>query len=709
MNYSPVLTAKSRHLFAKLLDYTQGKNLPKGKSLHAHLLKTGVFPSCSFMSNTLVNFYAKCHLFSEAHLAFVQISYKDTVSWNCLINAYSQLSLRCYSLSALELFKQMLQHHTLPNSHTFAGILSSAAMLEDSMIAQQAHSFVLKLVDSYDVFVYSSLLNVYCKLGDLISGQKVFDEMAEKNSVTWATMISGYASQRLTKEAFSVFRMMTAGGGEGVNEFVLTSLLSALVSSEFVDTGKQVHSLAVKTGLLSIVSVGNAVLTMYAKCDSLDDAVQAFELAIAKNSITWSAMITGYAQGGKSEKALTLFKEMHLCGMKPSAFTLVGVLNACSDSNAIYEGKQVHGYLVKIGFESQLYIMTALVDMYAKCGSINYARKGFDYLLEPDLVLWTSMIGGYVQNGDNESAINLYCRMQREGIAPNELTIASVLKACSSLSALEQGKQVHAHVVKNGFSLEVPIGSSLSTMYAKCGSLDDGNLIFTRMPARDVASWNAMISGLSQNGLGIKALELFEEMQLEGARPDYVTFVNILSACSHMGLVDRGWEYFKLMSDKFGEAPRIEHHACMVDILGRAGKLYEATEFIESATIEHGLCLWRILLSACRNHRNYELGAYAGEKLMELGSQESSAYVLLSSIYTALGRLHDVERVRRIMNLRGISKEPGCSWIELKSQVHVFVVGDQLHPQIQDVRSGLWRLSKLMKDEECSSILEELV
>ncbi|CAA2974872.1 pentatricopeptide repeat-containing At2g33680 [Olea europaea subsp. europaea] len=592
MNYSPVLTAKSRHLFAKLLDYTQGKNLPKGKSLHAHLLKTGVFPSCPFMSNTLVNFYAKCHLFSEAHLAFVQISYKDTVSWNCLINAYSQLSLRCYSLSALELFKQMLQHHTLPNSHTFAGILSSAAMLEDSMIAQQAHSFVLKLVDSYDVFVYSSLLNVYCKLGDLISGQKVFDEMAEKNSVTWATMISGYASQRLTKEAFSVFRMMTAGGGEGVNEFVLTSLLSALVSSEFVDTGKQVHSLAVKTGLLSIVSVGNAVLTMYAKCDSLDDAVQAFELAIAKNSITWSAMITGYAQGG---------------------------------------------------------------------------------------------------------------------IAPNELTIASVLKACSSLSALEQGKQVHAHVVKNGFSLEVPIGSSLSTMYAKCGSLDDGNLIFTRMPARDVASWNAMISGLSQNGLGIKALELFEEMQLEGARPDYVTFVNILSACSHMGLVDRGWEYFKLMSDKFGEAPRIEHHACMVDILGRAGKLYEATEFIESATIEHGLCLWRILLSACRNHRNYELGAYAGEKLMELGSQESSAYVLLSSIYTALGRLHDVERVRRIMNLRGISKEPGCSWIELKSQVHVFVVGDQLHPQIQDVRSGLWRLSKLMKDEECSSILEELV
>ncbi|CAI9758275.1 unnamed protein product [Fraxinus pennsylvanica] len=340
MNYSPILTSKSRHLFDKL-----GTNLPKGKSLHAHLLKTGVFPSCPFLSNTLVNFYAKCHLFSEAHLAFVQISYKDTVSWNCLINAYSQLRLRRYSLSALELFKQMLQHHALPNSHTFAGILSCAAMLEDSMIAHQAHSFVVKLVDSYDVFVYSSLLNAYCKLGDLYHGRKVFDEMAEKNSVTWATMISGYASQRLTKEAFSLFRMMTAGGGEGVNEFVLTSLLSALVSPEFVVTGKQVHSLAVKTGLSSIVSMGNAVLTMYAKCDSLDAAIRAFELSIAKNSITWSAMITGYAQSGKSEKALTLFKEMHLCGIKPSEYTLVGVLNACSDSNAIYEGKQKNGFL----------------------------------------------------------------------------------------------------------------------------------------------------------------------------------------------------------------------------------------------------------------------------------------------------------------------------------------------------------------------------
>lgn len=701
MNQVSALSPQSRHLFTKLRHFTDQKSLTNGKSIHAHVLKTGEFPACPLLSSTLLNFYAKCRLFSEARLVFEEIPSKENaISWNVLINSYSQLGLAHYSFSALQFFKQMLQHRSVPNSHTFAGIFSAAAVLEDVVMAHQAHCFVVKLVESCDVFVYSSMVNVYSKLGFLDESRKVFDEMPVRNSITWSTMISGYASQRLADDAFGVFRWMFSGGEEDANEFVFTSVLSAFTSPEFLNKGKQVHGLAIKNGLSEIVSVGNAIVTMYAKCGNLKDSVQVFELSTDKNSITWSAMITGHAHGGDGEKAIELFYEMHSCGMKPSEYTLVGVLNACSDTEETNVGKQVHAYLVKLGFEVQIYIMTALVDMYAKCGFIVDAQKGFDYLSEADLVLWTSMIGGYVQNGDNESAFSLYCRMQMEGIVPNELTMASVLKACSSLSALEQGKQIHGHVVKNGFSLEVPIGSALSTMYAKCGSLDDGYAVFKRMPGRDVVSWNAMISGLSQNGLGIEALDLFEEMQLEGAKPNYVTFVNILSACSHMGLVDRGREYFDSMSKKFNMVPTVEHYACMVDILGRAGKLHEAKEFIESANIDHGLYLWRILLSASRNNRDYEMGIYAGEKLMELGSPESSAYVLLSSIYSALGRLDDVERVRRIMSTRGISKEPGCSWIELKNQVHVFFVGDMLHPEIKDIRSELWRVSKLMEEED---------
>jgi pentatricopeptide repeat protein len=690
------LSSQYRSFFTALSEYTHQKDLRKGKALHAQIIKTAS-STCVYLANSLINFYAKCGHLVKATFVFEKISDKDVVSWNCLINGYSQQGPTGSSF-VMELFRRMRAENTVPKAHTFAGVFTAASSTSDIFGGRQAHALAIKTASLCDVFVGSSLLNMYCKSGLLLEARKVFDKMPERNSVSWATIISGYAMQRMAGDALELFELMRQEE-EDENEFVLTSVLSALASPEFVNIGKQIHCLASKGGLLSFVSVENALVTMYAKCGSLDDALKTFEESSDKNSITWSAMITGFAQSGDSHKALNLFSHMHLSGTKPSEFTFVGVINACSDIGTVVEGKQMHGYSLKMGYESQIYIMTALVDMYAKCGSIADARKGFDYLQEPDIVLWTSMIGGYVQNGENEGALNLYCRMQMEGVMPNELTMASVLKACSSLAALEQGRQIHAGIVKHGFSLEVPIGSALSTMYAKCGSLEDGGFVFRRMPMRDVVSWNAMISGLSQNGRGHEALELFEEMQLEGTKPDYVTFVNILSACSHMGSVERGWVYFKMMFDKFGLVPRVEHYACMVDILSRAGKLNEAKEFIESATVDHGMCLWRILLSACRNYRNYELGAYAGEKLMELGSQESSAYILLSSIYTSLGKWEDVERVRRMMKLRGVNKDPGCSWIDLQSITHVFVAGEQMHPQIGEIRAELRMLTKQMKDE----------
>ncbi|KAK9112292.1 hypothetical protein Scep_019811 [Stephania cephalantha] len=611
------------------------------------------------------------------------------------------------SAHAIHIFKAMRAEDALPNPFTFAGVFAAAANTGEANFGRQAHCVAAKTGNCSDVFVGSSLLNMYSKCGLVCDARKVFDEMPERNSVSWAAMISGYVMEGRVAEAIGLFNLMRREVG-GENEFMCTSVVSALGSPEFVESGKQVHCLAVKNGLTSFVSVGNSLVTMYAKCGSLDDALRTFETLSGKDSITWSAMITGYAQSGDSSEALRLFSDMHIVGLSPSEFTVVGVLNACSNLGALGEGLQVHNYLLKLGFELQIFVRTALVDMYAKCGSIVDARRGFDQLQETDIVLWTSMIGGYVQNGENEEALSLYGRMAMEGILPNELTMTSVLKACSSLAALDQGKQVHALTVKYGFGLEVPIGSALSTMYAKCGELDEASIVFRRVSERDVVSWNAMISGLSHNGRGSEALELFDEMQLDGTKPDDVTFVNLLSACSHMGLVERGKAYFKLMVDDYAIKPELEHYACLVDILGRAGKLHEAKEFIESVPVDHGTCLWRILLGACRNYRNFEIGAYAGEKLMELGSQESSAYVLLSGIYSKMGRWEDVERVRKIMKIQGVNKEPGCSWIEIKNQVHVFVVGDLMHPEIDDTRMELRRLTKQMEDEGYKPLIDSL-
>lgn len=695
MSSTPV-PPENRSFFNEIVRYTREKNVSKGRAVHAQVIKTRKF-SCVFLANSLVNFYAKCGRLNKARIVFESIQNKDVVSWNCLINGYSQQGTTASS-DVLKLFQRMRAKNTLPNGHTYSGVFTAASNLQNAFFGQQVHAMAFKTLSFDDVFVGSSLVNLYCKVGLLAEARKVFDIMPERNSVSWATMVSGYAAQRMTVEALGLFESMRREY-EIVNEFVVTSVLSGMVVPEFIESGKLIHCLSIKNGLVHVVSVVNALVTMYSKCGNLDDALKTFELSGDRNPITWSAMTTGYAQSGEADKSLKFFSNMLLNDIKPSEFTFVGVLNACSDIAALQVGKQVHDYLLKGGYESQIYILTALVDMYAKCGSIVDARKGFDYLQEADVVLWTSMINGYVQNGENEEALCLYSRMLAQGIFPNDLTMSSIIKASSNLAALELGKQVHTHTVKCGFREEVSIGSALSTMYAKCGNLEDGDLVFRRMPMRDLLSWNAMISGLSHNGHGEKALELFDEMLAEGTKPDYITFVNVLSACSHMGLVDRGWAYFNTMSKDFGIVPRVEHYACMVDLLSRAGKLNEAKDFIESATIDHGMCLWRILLSACRNHHNYELGAYAGEKLMELGSQESSAYVLLSGIYNAMGRLEDVERVRRLMRHRGVSKEPGCSWIELKSQVHVFVVRDQMHPQIEDIRAEVHRLCKQMKDE----------
>ncbi|URE01533.1 PPR repeat [Musa troglodytarum] len=309
------------------------------------------------------------------------------------------------------------------------------------------------------------------------------------------------------------------------------------------------------------------------------------------------------------------------------------------------------------------------------------------------------MIGGHVKNGEHEEALALYGSMRKESILPSNLTVATVLRACASLAALKQGKQIHACSLKYGFSLGIPIGSALSTMYAKCGNLEDCSLVFKRMRQRDVVAWNSIISGFSQNGCGIDALNLFEEMKKEGTEPDHVTFVNVLSSCSHVGLVERGWSYLRSMLNDYGLVPLIEHYACMVDILSRAGLFKEAKDFIESVPINHGTCLWRIVLGACHNYRNFDIGAYAGERVMELGSQDSSAYILLANIYAAWSRWDDVERIRGLMRLRGVDKDPGCSWVELYNTVHVFVARELQHPEIEDIYAELRRLIKNMKDE----------
>ncbi|CAA7019087.1 unnamed protein product [Microthlaspi erraticum] len=706
MHTSTFHTERNPTLLHQLVHHSQQRNLVAGRAVHARIIRTGA-STCTRHANGLVNLYAKCGNLPKAHSIFNAIDSKDIVSWNSLITGYSQNGERSSSLAVMKLFREMRAQNILPNAYTFGGIFKAESSLGSSTVGRQAHALVVKMSSFGDIYVDTSMLGMYCKAGLVEDGLKVFAFMPERNTHTWSTMVSGLAIRGRVEETIKVFNLFLREKEEGSDtDYVFTAVLSSLAATEYVGLGRQIHCITVKNGLLSFVALSNVLVTMYSKCDSLAEACKMFDSSGDRNAITWSAMVTGYSQNGESVEAVKLFSRMFSAGIKPSEYTIVGVLNACSDICYIEEGKQIHSYSLKLGFERHLFAVTALVDMYAKSGCLADARKGFDCLQERDVALWTSVISGYVQNSDNEEALILYRRMKAEGIIPNEPTMASILKACSSLATLELGKQVHGHTVKHGFSLEVPIGSALSTMYSKCGSLEDGSLVFRRTPDKDVVSWNAMISGLSHNGRGDEALERFEEMLVEGTEPDDVTFVNIISACSHKGFVERGWSYFNMMSDQFGIVPKVDHYACMVDLLSRAGQLTEAKEFIESASVDHGLCLWRILLSACKNHGSCELGAYAGEKLMALGSRESSTYVQLSGIYTALGRMRDVERVWGIMRANGVSKEVGCSWIMLKNQCHVFVVGDTMHPRIEETKDLVRMVSIQIMEEGDTAVLD---
>ncbi|KAJ7552718.1 hypothetical protein O6H91_06G066700 [Diphasiastrum complanatum] len=438
---------------------------------------------------------------------------------------------------------------------------------------------------------------------------------------------------------------------------------------------------------------------MYAKCGCTEDARELFDNMSERDVLSWSAMIAGYAQNGLGKEALALYEQMKQEGMQPNNVTLVLLLKACASLAALEQGKQIHSEIIKRGFQSDVVVGNTLVDMYAKCGCTEDARELFDNTSERDVVSWNAMIAGYAQNGLGKDALALYEQMKQEGMQPNNVTVVFLLKACTSLAALEKGKQLHSEIIKRGFESDVVVGSTLVNMYAKCGCTEDARELFDNMSERDVVSWTGMIAGYAQNGLGKEALALFEQMQREGTKPNEVTYTSVLSACAHSGLVDQGRYFFDSMCKNHGVTPTKEHYACMVDLLGRAGCLADAELFINKMPIQPNSVVWMTLLGAARNHGHAEIGRRAFDRVVKLETKNAAPYALLSNIYAAAGKKDELAKIRNQMKEAGVKRIPGCSWIEVDNQLHAFVVGDATHPQSKEIQAELDRLVGLMKME----------
>ncbi|KAJ7300180.1 hypothetical protein O6H91_Y053900 [Diphasiastrum complanatum] len=628
--------------------------LEQGKQLHSHIIKSG-FESDVVVGNTLIDMYAKCGSIEHALQVFKNMHERNVVSWNAMIAGYAHHGL---VKEALAMYGQLIEEGGQTNKVTFAVLLKACASIAALEQGKQLHSHIIKSCFESDVMVCSALVDMYAKCGCTEDAREVFNNMNERDVVAWNAMIAGYAQQGLGNEALALYEQMKKECLQS-NNVTYVVLLKAFASTAALEQVKQLHSDIIRSGFASDVSVGNTLIDTYAKCGCIEDAGNVFFEMNERDVITWTAMIAGYTQQGLGKEALALYEQMKQDDVQPDNFTYAALLNACASVAALEQGKELHSHIIISGFELDVIVENALVDMYGKCGSIEHAREVFNNMNERNVVSWNAMIGGFAQHGLGKEAFVLYEQMKQEAVEINDVTFVILLKACASMASLEQGKQLHSDIIKSGFRSNVIVGNALVDMYAKCGCVEDAHAVFNNIHERNLVSWNSIIAGYAQQGLGKEALTLLDQMQREGTKPNEVTFVTVLSACSHCGLVDEGRHIFHSMYENHAVTPTMDHYACMVDLLGRAGCLADAEDFVNRIPIQPDAVVWMTLLGAARNHANVKIGRHAFDSVMKLQPENAAAYVLLSNIYAAAGRRDEVANLREEMKDVGVQRQPG--------------------------------------------------
>jgi pentatricopeptide repeat protein len=650
------MAASSNYYCSLLKLCCEARNRAHAKKLHCNIIKTLIDPE-TFLSNNIMNTYSKLGNIEYARRVFDQMPHPNPFSWNTLLSAYS-------------------------------------------------------------------------KWGHLSEMQLIFDRMPNQDGVSWNSLISGYACYGSLVQSVKVYKLMLKDGAVNLNRITFSTMLILSSNQGCADLGRQIHGQIVKFGFQSYVFVVSPLVVMYSKMGLIYDAKQVFDEMPERNvvtyntmitgllrsgmiedskrlfwsmkerdSVSWTTMITGLTQNGLGREAIDMFREMRLEGLDMDQFTFGSVLTACGGLLALEEGKQIHAYIIRTDHKNNVFVGSALVDMYCKCKSIKSAETVFVRMTSKNVVSWTAMLVGYGQNGYSEEAVRCFCNMQKYGIEPDEFTLGSVISSCANLASLEEGAQFHAHAVVSGLISFITVSNALVTLYGKCGSIGDSRRMFNDMEIKDEVSWTALVSGHAQFGEANETIDLFERMLAQGLKPDGVTFIGVLSACSRAGFVEKGHHYFESMIKDHGITPIADHYTCMIDLISRAGRLEEARTFIDKMPVHPDAIGWATLLSSCRFYGNMEIGKWAAERLVELEPQNPASYVLLSSMFAAKGKWDNVAQLRKGMRAKGVRKEPGCSWIKYKNRVHIFSADDQSSPFSDEIYSELERLNCKMIEE----------
>lgn len=629
--------------------------LEMGKGVQGRLIKEGL--NDVFLGTAIVFLYAKCGELEEAEKEFNRMPVRNVVSWTAIICGFVQ---KGDSFSALNYFRKMRYARVEINSYTLTKVLNACATQDMIKEAMMMHSWILESGFYLDPVVRAALINMYAKIGAVDLSEKVFRAMENtKTPHIWTVMISSLAQNENPLEAVGLLQKMLSEGLRP-DHCCISSVLSVM---ESLDLGRQIHCFILKAGLISFLSVSCSLLTLYSKCGGLEESHKVFDQMSIKDNVSWASMIIGFTEHGFASFAFQLFREMILEGTKPDQITLPAILSACSAPDLLRKGKEIHGYALRAGIREEAVIGGALVTMYSKCSALRLARRVWDMLPLRDQASSASLMSSYAQSGLVEEAILLFHELLMSHMTIDSFILSSVLRAVSLLRRPGIGSLLHSWIVKLGLESNASVGSSLVVMYSKWGSIEECHKAFEPIDKPDLVSWTALIMSYAQHGKGEEALETYELMRKEGNRPDAVTFVGVLSACSHNGLVEEGYSHFNSMAKDCGIQPNNRHYACMVDLLGRAGRLEEAAKFITNMPIKPDALVWGTLLAACKVHGDIVLGRLAAEKVMELEPNDSGAYVSLSNIYADVGLWEEVQELRSQMQGTGAKKEPGWSFM----------------------------------------------
>ncbi|KAI3680051.1 hypothetical protein L2E82_50788 [Cichorium intybus] len=668
------------------------------KSIHQTIQVMG-FETDIYVGSSLIKLYAENGCIDDARYLFDKMPQRDDVLWNVILNGYLKHGDPKH---VLLLFNQMRSSNVQPGSVTYACVLSTCASDSNIKPGIQLHGLLTKCGFISDPQVLNTLIGVYTKCQRLFDARELFDNVHEADSVTWNVIIGGHVQNGLMNEASNLFREMISISTKP-DTVTLASFLPSVSESTHINHGKEIHCYIFRHDIQLDVFLKNTLIDMYFKCKEVKMAQNVFNYSPALDIVICTAMISGYVLNGMNIDALETFRWLINHQIRPNAVTLSSTLPACAGLAALKLGKELHGQIIKNALQ-RCHVGTAVIDMYAKCGRIDLAHEVFVRMLEKDPVCWNSMITSFCQNGEPEKAIDLFREM---GSKYDSVTISAVLSACANIPLLSYGKAVHGFMTRGVLKTDLYAESALIDMYAKCGNLETARTVFDVMEKKSEVSWNSIISAYGNHGRFEECLSLFNQMKEFGFQPDHVTFLAIISACDHSGLVDDGFRYFKSMREDYGIAPRKEHYACVIDMFGRAGRLSEAFETIKSMPFDPDAGVWGTLLGACRVHGDVELAEMASRHVFEMDPGNSGYYVLLSNVQANAGKWEGVDKTRSMMKDRGVEKVPGYSWIEVNNDTYVFGAGDKANPRSDEIYMLLKNFLLVIKDEGYVTTLQK--